>query len=206
MTAYGFVISAYVYDLLEIGLIGNRGRIILALIGCGLAAAWIQGPPGWIGLTAGVGTVLVTRRLREWLRHEGGWQIVAALALESARWTAGLVGDMVRRACEILLPHPREGAPMLPVNVPDPVPPPGDTAYATPSMMRWTPGWAPPTTSGDTAQGRVLAPVETYADILGTVLAGEIGFNEGFRRAAAAFGVSKSKYARDMRALRREAA
>lgn len=206
MTAYGLLMCAYAYDLLGIGLIGNRGRIILGLIALGLAAAWIEGPAGWAGLALGVTTVLGLRRLGEWLRHEGGLQIVGLLLLGAVNWGAGYAGDMMRRAFEVLLPSPREDVPEPEIHAAPVVPPAGDTVYATPQMMRWTPGTDAGGTAGDTTTGPALTPVETYPDILGTVISGAITWTEGLNRAQAAFGVSKSKYARDMRALREEAA
>lgn len=204
MTSYGFVVCAAVYDWLGIGLIGHRGRIILTLIGAALVAAWWTGPLGWLGLGLGVATVIGVRRGGEWLRHEGGGQVVAAVALEVATGLARLAGDMVRRASEVFSPAPREA-------VPDPVPDTGPvvprhrgTTEATPDMMRWTPGWAPLVTPGTAPEE--VPEVETYSDWLPAAVERYEGANAAARAALDRWGVSRRKFYRDLAALRGEVA
>lgn len=200
MESYGLLVCAYVYDLLNIGLIGHRGRIILTLIGAALVLAWWRGPIGWLGLGLGVATVLGVRRLGEWLRHEGGLEQSWAGTLAGLAWLAGYVGDMIRRLCEVLSPVSRETCEEPTLDAQPSVPRNYGTAVATPDMMRWTPGWTPPVAPDG------LHSVETYSDWLPTSVEQHGGFNAAAREAGQRWGVSRSKFARDMRGLREEVA
>lgn len=210
MAAYGFVLCAYVYDLLDIGLIGRRGKVILAMIGVAMLLAWFEGPLGWLGLGLGVATVLGVRRAGEWLRWEGGWQTLGVAGVAGLSWLARYVGDMVRRLCEVFSPAPREDLRGPVIDAQPATPVRGDTAYANHRQMRWTPGWTPDGWADDTAVTPVPVPeglhsVETYTDWLPGSVERHGGFNAAAREAAGRWGISRSTFARDMRRIREAA-
>lgn len=203
MAAYLLLMTAACWHALGIGTQGHRGRIVHTLTGIGMAWGLFTGPPGLIGIGGAVATVTGVR----WLMTPEGRLFAAGAG--RAVWAGGdvVLCTLGRTLRWVLSPHTHEA---LPIELSAPVSTPrntlGSRMATTPpahlfEMEPWKRG-----TAHDTSPTPGLTPVETYADLIGSVVAGTLGFNEGARRAAAAFTVSRSKFAVDVRKIREEAA
>ena len=224
MTAYGFIMCAYVFDLLDIGLVGKRGRVILVLVAVALADAWWVGVAGWIGVAAGVGSVAGIRRLGEWLKNEDGLYVVGVFLVEVAEGTARYAGDCVRIICAVFTPPRTDDArgPVLDAQPVEAGPVRTSPAVGT-GWQRWTTsgpgdvpeavrelnakmGYATRAPEIEPAAPEGLHSVETYSDWLPTAVDTCGGANAAAREAKRRFDVSRTKFYDDMRALRQQAA
>lgn len=203
LAPYLLLMTAACWHAIGLGTQGLRGRIVHWIVGAGMAWGVVTPPWGWAQIGAAVLTVVAAR----WLRTPEGR---AAAAVGVAALVAA--GDAVlrllgRTVAWVLSPRTHEAPPAeLSEKVPAPVWTGGSQLATTPPAHLFEPEAWRRNTAHDTPPAPALAPVETYADILGTVLAGNLGFNDGARYVATNFGVSRSKYATDMRALRAAAA
>ncbi len=200
MQPYALLLIAAAWHAIGIGTVGLRGRIVAGLCGAGFLWGALTPPWGWVQIGAAVGTVTGIR----WCASEQGRAGLLAAGAALVTWTADTL-----RSCWWAVVRVFSPPPTYEVALPErdePVPVPGDTVQGTPQMMRWTPGWDQKAREVDTAQDRALAPLETYAGVIGDTAAGDRPFNDTARYVKIRFGVSRSKFARDVRAVKGEKA
>lgn len=196
---YLLLMTAACWHAIGIGTHGLRGRIVHSIVGTGMAWGILTPPWGWAEMGAAVFTVLflkwiVTPEGREFARAAGA-ALVAGIDM-----TLRLLGRTLRW---VLSPVAHEGAPDE--QAPE-VPRHRDTLG---SRMATTPPaslFEPEPWKRGTADDTTPAPVETYDDIVGSVVAGTLGFNDAARYVHEYYSVSRSKFARYVRAIREEAA
>lgn len=207
MTAYLLLMAAACWHALSLGTIGTRGRIVHTLTGVGLLTGMVTGPAGYLGIGAALACVLAGRHGPGWLR-DGGALVLGELARAGARAGVDLFWSCVRAVAAVVAsPTTCEGPPAEREEV---VSVPGETVYATPKMMRWTPGYETGGVGFDTAQEQgpvpAVAPIETYRQVLVEVVTGARGYNDAARYVTGRYGVSRSKFSRDVRDIREEKA
>lgn len=211
MIPFALLMAAYIFDLLELGLIGIRGRIVLSLIGLSMACALVQcvldDLSGLVGLGAGVVCVLLCRAGLAWLAN-GGARILTEVAWEGIVWLYEKAGEwstiVVLRVLEVLAPTPTHEE--APVELSEPVPVPRDTAQvALPHGDRW--GMLAPAAEGEAPREvPSLTPLPTYDALLRRQAPTSAGFEESAREAQARFGKSRRTFARDLATMRRRMA
>jgi hypothetical protein len=199
MSAYLLLLVAAAWHAMGIGTVGLRGRIVASITGVGMVWGFLTPPAGYVGIGGAVATVLALR----WSITDNGRAaiVVAVRQLGHAALVVGMalahaVGAAVRTV------FPRRTHEAAPVELSDPVPRHLDTAeLALPHGDRW--GITTPVAeSGETAQVSPLAPVETYRGVITEVAINSRPFNDTAKYVLENFGVSRSKFARDVRALR----
>lgn len=203
MTAYLLLMIAASWHALGIGTQGHRGRIVHAVTALGMIWGALTPPWGWVQIGAAVGTVLFAR----WIITDEGRRFVqttGVLIWAMCDATLRLIGRTFRW---VLSPATHEAPPVTftrLVSVPrDTL---GSQMASTPPGHLFEPEAWKRGTAADTTARPVLTPVETYADIIGSVVAGTLGYNDGARYVQENYGASRSKFARDVRATREEAA
>ena len=203
MRVYLLLMIAACWHALGIGTQGHRGRIVHTITGAGMLWGALTPPWGWVQIGGAVATVMGGR----WLVTPDGRAFLVALGrvlVEAADMVLCTLGRTLRW---VLSPVEREAPPVERERV---VSIPRDTLGSALALQPPRHLFEPEPWQGRTAQQDrptpAAAPVETYADVLGSVLAGTRGFNEGARYVAEHHKVSRSKFAVDMRRLREEAA
>lgn len=200
MTAYALLMSAAVWHSLALGTIGTRGRVVHVLTGAGLIAGLLGGPAGYAGIGGAVATVALMR----WAATEHGRAVLGELLRAGVRAFVRWAADTVRHGLDAVLyvfspPPTYEAAPVERVEA---VSPPADTAeVALPHGDRW--GLLAPSPEG-AGPGAVpsVTPLPTYDELLRRQAPKSDGFNAAAREAESRFGVSRSKFARDLREIR----
>lgn len=189
MAAYVLLLCAAAWHALEIGTIGDRGRIVHTLTGIGFVAGLFTGWPGYVGVAGALVTVLAARQVGRWLAA-GGWLILAITLWRCTRtaftWAARLTVDAVLNTLALLAPR-----------VSPPLP---HEAHAGPQCQ-------PPCPRCDTAQPALddtpwPAQVQTWWDWLGTAVETCGGYERAAEAALAKWGNSRSKFARDLAKIR----
>lgn len=197
------LLVAACWHAVAIGTQGLRGRIVHWLTGAGFLWGLITPPWGWVQIG---GAVIIVTSVR-WLVTPDGrvFLLVAGRVLVQ-------LGDEVLRLLGrtlrwVLSPAEREAPPAEQCEqVSRPRDTLGSRMATTPPAHLFEPEPWKRGTAGGALPAASLAPVETYSDILGSVLAGRLGYNEAARYLKKTFNISRSKFARDMRALREDAA
>lgn len=199
MQAYALLMVAACWHALALGTIGLRGRIVAGITAAGMLWGALTPPWGWVQIGAATGTVGFFR----WAVTEQGRAVLLPVGRELLVWTAGTLRGCWAAVWFVLSPPRTYEAP--PVERPAVMPRRGDTAQvALPNGDRW--GLLTPAVDcGDTAQVSVVTPVETYAGVIAGLGADGRGYNETARYVELKFGVSRSKFARDVRAAKGEA-
>lgn len=207
MQSYVLLLCAALWHALGLGTVGMRGRIVHGLTGVAILVGVLTGRAGYVGLLAGLGTVLGVRHGGRWLLDGGAFLLaewVGRLWRWFAPWAVDLLRDMVIVVAGVFSPPRTYEA--APVELSEPVSVRGETAQVVmPHGDRWG-MLGPADTAGDTEEWPALVSVETYWDWIATAVKKCGGYNAAAREAAARFGVSRSKFARNLRALKEEAA
>lgn len=196
---YLLLMVAVCWHALGVGTQGLRGRIVHSITGAGMVWGILTPPSGWVQIGTAVATVLTARSLG---KEEG-----RAAAARAGVWLWQVADTGLRvlgRTVRWVLSPPVHEGPAVEQS-------PGVSRHrdtlgsrmaSTPPAHLFEPEAWRRGTAQDTVVTPILAPVDTYADIIGSVLSGRLGFNDGWRRAEKNFGVSRSKYARDVREAR----
>ena len=195
---YVLLMCAASWHALSVGTQGLRGRIVHSITGAGILWGAVTPPWGWVQIGAAVATVVGLR----WLITPEG----RVFAVAAGRWlvqAADLVLITLGRTLRwVLSPRTHEGPP---VELSEPVSVPRDTLGSrmatTPPAHLFEPEPWRRGTAQETTVIPVLTQVETYEDMVRKVAAGKIGWTEGCRLAVK-YGVSRSTYARKVRALK----
>lgn len=214
MTEYAITMVAYFFDATGFGVARHRSALALSLAAGAVVTAVVRiflaghtvAPV--VGLVAAALTVVASRWAAKWLAA-GGNALVLYAAQGAAAWLAAWLGDTFRAVLAGLFPSPV-------VQAPAPAVPPrndmsgtmrGSLLATDPRRYRASGGTedgTPPGTAGGTPMGPAplrLVPslnVETYSDWIPR--GAHLPWSEGLK-IAYAFGVSKSKFQRDRRAV-----
>lgn len=200
---YLLLMTAACWHAIGLGTQGLRGRIVHWMTGIGMALGLLTPPWGWAEIGGAVFTVLFLR----WLVTPEGREfarVVSVALVAAADMALRLLGRTLRW---VLSPVAHEGAPAERApEVPRHRDTLGSRMATTPPASLFEPEPWKRGTAYDTSSVPAVARVETYADIIGSVVAGSLGYNDGARYVHEYYSVSRSKFARDVRAIREEAA